>query len=162
MSYFEGYTEYLCKEGHYFVDSCYMDTSVERCPECGASIEYAHDVDITSGQDEAAKVKIGHTDIWSVDHYGNKYANKMMFFKPAEGSDWKKIKTHSISATEVKQLKNGIYEITWCDGGTSLAAVGTLHNSNKWFAPINWTGTSEKHIACTDWAMVVSVKLISS
>lgn len=57
---------------------------------------------------------------------------------------------------EVSHLKNGIYKLYWQDGGSSIAAVGTLHDGTRWFAPINWTAKCEHGIACTDWSDVSS------
>lgn len=49
MSY-EGYTEFLCKEGHYFCMDC-CDDGVTRCPRCGATVAYTNSVDQTNGED---------------------------------------------------------------------------------------------------------------
>jgi len=38
-----------------------------------------------------------------------------------------------------RQMPNGIYELHWIDGGTSVAAVGILYDGKRWYAPCNWT-----------------------
>lgn len=44
-----------------------------------------------------------------------------------------------MNRTTFNALDHGIYEIHWKDGGTSIAAVGSLPNGERWLAPINWT-----------------------
>lgn len=37
-----------------------------------------------------------------------------------------------------RELKHGLYEITWKSGETSVAAIGSLANGEYWIAPCNW------------------------
>lgn len=62
---------------------------------------------------------------------------------------------------ESKHLQNGLYVIYWKSGGSSLAAVGILHNGERWYAPTNWTNKSTDGIACSKWSGVERVKLIN-
>lgn len=39
---------------------------------------------------------------------------------------------------ETKKLEHGLYRLYWKDGGSSLAAVGSSVNGDRWIAPINW------------------------
>lgn len=48
---------------------------------------------------------------------------------------------------------NGVYRLSWKDGGSSLVSVGCDSNGLKWFAPCNWVS-----VPCTDWSMVESVE----
>jgi hypothetical protein len=48
MSY-EGYVEHLCPDGHYWAVDAYMESTPERCPRCGKSSAWSHDVDETNG-----------------------------------------------------------------------------------------------------------------
>jgi hypothetical protein len=52
---------------------------------------------------------------------------------------------------------HGLYELTWKDGGTSLAAVGSDAYGRRWYAPTNWIT-----VPCFDWDRVRSWKPISS
>ncbi len=40
----------------------------------------------------------------------------------------------------MKDCKHGLYKIYWFSGGSSLAAIGSLHDGTRWIAPCNWTG----------------------
>lgn len=62
---------------------------------------------------------------------------------------------------EAKKLQHGIYRLWWKDGGSSLAAVGVLHDGKRWYAPTNWTSATEAGIACTKWAKVERVDQIA-
>ena len=86
MSY-EGYAEYLCANGHY--KSTADDDGSKGCRHCDAAWAYWHPVNETNGYDpvdtetyEAAKKEDGYDDIWKVDHYGNKYAEKILRYRP--------------------------------------------------------------------------------
>lgn len=89
MSY-EGYTEYLCENGHYCTaDTCDDDPDV--CPICDSKLQYFHMVDLTNGEDDtnpntmiASKTRIKSEDIWKQDHYGNRYAIIVYIYKPNE------------------------------------------------------------------------------
>ena len=50
-----------------------------------------------------------------------------------------------------------VYILYWKSGGSSLAAVGSLINGDRWFAPINWVAGNAGGIASTDWHMVKNV-----
>ena len=47
---------------------------------------------------------------------------------------------------EFKKLWPGIYRVWWKGGGTSVAAIGKLHNGDAWIAPANWTGLHEGQV----------------
>lgn len=94
MSY-EGYREYLCKNGHYFSFNVWNEPEKPECPCCGNPPELYHGVDQTNGYDEsnpytcdAPKIVIGFDDKWHEDHYGNKYATKIMRYRPRK--HWKR------------------------------------------------------------------------
>ncbi len=40
---------------------------------------------------------------------------------------------------QIKNLENGIYKIFWESEGSSLCAIGTLHNGDRWISSTNWT-----------------------
>ena len=93
MSY-EGYTEYLCAKGHYWVNDQW--TYSKECGRCGAPVAHVHGVDETNGYDEsrpstcdARKVEIGFEDEWHADHYGNRYALKVSLYQA--GEHWSRI-----------------------------------------------------------------------
>ena len=70
-----------------------------------------------------------------------------------------------MSKEEVKELNFGLYRVYWkkkCGGGNSLAAVGGLHNGDKWIAPCNWTNKYTKGIATSGdvWKRIKKVELI--
>lgn len=58
---------------------------------------------------------------------------------------------------ESRQLPPGLYQITWDDGGISLAAVGICPNGQRWLAPANWVRptTDQSH-----WASVATAAFI--
>lgn len=105
MSY-EGYSEYLCVNGHAAIYDCYED--VPTSCSCGAKWGWRHGVDLTNGveyesYDEngepvgdpfnytvpAPVEEIGFDDVWQTDHYGNRYSVKRLRFKPL--MHWRKI-----------------------------------------------------------------------
>lgn len=55
---------------------------------------------------------------------------------------------------QAQELRHGLYWLTWKTGGNSLAAVGSLHDGTRWFAPTNWTSKTPEGIACTKWRCV--------
>lgn len=92
---YSGYREYLCTSGHYSAHDAY-ESDYNECPRCGASMAYVHGVDQTNGYDEsepyscnAPKEEIGFDDVWHVDHHGNRYATKLVKFRPI--SAWKEV-----------------------------------------------------------------------
>ena len=58
---------------------------------------------------------------------------------------------------EARKLPNGLYEIHWKDGTSSMGAVGEDHNGNKWLAPCDWVGVFGQ---TAHWMMVDTVVLI--
>lgn len=93
MSY-EGYEEYLCEKGHYLAIDCYSETPSE-CPRCEAPIKWWHPVDQTNGYVEdnpgtypAETDEVGYEDVWQEDHYGNRYATKIILHAP-RGDSWR-------------------------------------------------------------------------
>jgi hypothetical protein len=61
---------------------------------------------------------------------------------------------------EVQKLDHGLYYLYWKSGGFSLAAVGSLHSGDRWYAATNWTNVSTTGIASTNWKMVEKVSPI--
>lgn len=97
MSY-EGYEVYLCRNKHMYTENANMFCSEDNegdsdlCPYCNAPPAYNCSVDTTNGYDEndpsshePTVEEVGFTDIWKEDHYGNKYAVKLMHYKPVTG-----------------------------------------------------------------------------
>lgn len=56
---------------------------------------------------------------------------------------------------EIKNLENGIYNVTWNTGEHSVAAIGTLWDKTKWIAPIN-----RNNVFHGAWHLVKSVEMI--
>ena len=91
MSY-EGYTTFLCTNGHqYTVDALDLihRTASRSCPHCGARPVFFRNTDETNGFDprrpgtQPPKVlETGFEDFWKQDHYGNRYAVKVLTYKP--------------------------------------------------------------------------------
>lgn len=63
---------------------------------------------------------------------------------------------------EVDKLEHGVYIINWKSGGQSLAAVGSLNNGTRWYAPTNWCSQTPKGIGCTDWSLISTVVLLET
>ena len=63
---------------------------------------------------------------------------------------------------EVSKLPHGVYEVFWKSGGSSLAAVGSLHNGDRWLAPCNWTHGYTITFDSSHWKQVERVKLIKA
>ena len=64
---------------------------------------------------------------------------------------------------EVQKLPHGLYKIFWKSkygGGSSLAAVGSLYNGDRWMAPTNWTGKISVIGFGESWEKVKKVKKI--
>lgn len=56
---------------------------------------------------------------------------------------------------EARQLDLGLYLLFWkSDGGVSLAAVGSLYDGRRWFAPTNWVAPRPGRVASIDWDMI--------
>lgn len=90
---YSGYREYLCAAGHYSTQNVY-DDDLKSCPHCEAPLAHFHGVDQTNGYDEsepyscdAPKEEIGFDDVWHVDHHGNRYATKLLRFRPV--ANWR-------------------------------------------------------------------------
>jgi hypothetical protein len=100
MSY-EGSEEFLCANGHYFCQSCYSDAP-PHCWHCDAPLAYWHAIDETNGEDDrlpstkpAPKQQAGWDDRWHHDHYGNRYATKILRYVP--GGEWTKLRRAAAS-----------------------------------------------------------------
>jgi len=52
-------------------------------------------------------------------------------------------------------VKHGLYRVYWTSGGSSLAAVGSTANGDRWLAPTNWISGET-----TDWSGVERVERI--
>ena len=90
MSY-EGYVIYLCEEGHKSSFDAYADLAKDdyscKHNNCNKPFVWCQSIDQTNGyfQDDPStyernlEVK-GFDDIWKEDHYGNKYAVKLLKF----------------------------------------------------------------------------------
>ncbi len=64
---------------------------------------------------------------------------------------------------DVAKLQLGLYRVYWKSGGSSLAAVGNLHDGTRWLAPCNWTSVSPQGIATANyWKQVKYVEKIIS
>lgn len=48
MSY-EGYSQLLCKNGHYWTVDCWNSNGKQKCPTCGERQVWENSVDITNG-----------------------------------------------------------------------------------------------------------------
>jgi len=59
---------------------------------------------------------------------------------------------------KVQELTHGLYRVFWKEGGSSLAAVGSLANGDRWISPTNWIspGSSDREI----WKAIKEVMLI--
>ena len=55
MSY-EGYTEYLCKDGHYSTSDCWCENL--SCPICNKEVVWKHEVDQTNDEGNPAIPKL--------------------------------------------------------------------------------------------------------
>lgn len=93
---FSGHYEYLCSSGHLItVDAHYPADADTMCPFCQSPIEHACLVDTTNGYEEEGNPEscsgevenIGFDDQWHTDHYGTRYATKLMRYKPV-GERW--------------------------------------------------------------------------
>ena len=93
MSY-EGYTEMLCEQGHRLcVESYNWDHEPSHCPVCNGKMVFRHEVDQTNGIEwDENGIPLPHTvsypfeedgwdDEWLEDHYGNRYAKKILRYK---------------------------------------------------------------------------------
>ena len=54
----------------------------------------------------------------------------------------------------------GLYRLYWTSGGSSLAAVGGLHDRRLWFAPTNWTADDARYVTSSDWNLVERAELL--
>jgi len=65
MSY-EGYVQYLCKNGHNWEQDCYVDdfeAGSDKCPHCQQKAVWRNDVDTTNGSFEGGKRIDGYVDL---------------------------------------------------------------------------------------------------
>ncbi|BDD79430.1 hypothetical protein [Burkholderia phage FLC8] len=94
MSY-EGYTEYLCDNGHYWTVRASNENFEGRaaqgmfCVHCGYPFAFLSKVDQTNGTMEnvpstfeAPKIEFGWEDVPKKDHWGNPYCEKRSLFLP--------------------------------------------------------------------------------
>lgn len=94
MSY-EGYTEYLCDNGHYWTVRSSTENFEGRerqgvfCVHCGYPFAFLSKMDQTSDRPEhdplsfeAPKIEFGWEDIPKKDHWGNQYYEKRSLFLP--------------------------------------------------------------------------------
>lgn len=57
----------------------------------------------------------------------------------------------------VRELKNGLYELTWKAGGVSVAAVGRDRVGAVWFAPTSWI-----EVSWYDWGNIASARPLTA
>lgn len=99
MSY-EGYTQYLCSNGHTWkldAGEFLEPSSIKfNCPKCGAKPTHYADVDETNGfvEDDpstfdAPLTVIRQEDEWHTDHYGNRYAIRIPIHGVPANSRWR-------------------------------------------------------------------------
>ncbi len=60
-----------------------------------------------------------------------------------------------VTGDPLAAIDPGLYELTWSNGGTCLAAVGRDHGGSPWFAPCHWFGKIE-----ANWRDVVGATAI--
>jgi hypothetical protein len=53
---------------------------------------------------------------------------------------------------QVQSLENGLYQLFWNDGGSSLASVGRNASGEVWYAPRNWLT-----VPGWDWGIIKNV-----
>ena len=111
---FEGYYEIICEQGHlstvdvydfYDTRNGWVTDPRNACSKCGKPIAFTRLVDLTNGFDENdlsswSSTQAGflaglpHEDIWKEDHYGNKYAVKVLRYRPTQAAldqgEWRK------------------------------------------------------------------------
>lgn len=123
MSY-EGYTEYLCANGHHFTVDCY-DVAPPGCPRCSSPLAWEHAVDETNGYDESrpgtceAPKKLVRTELVEVE---------VPVYRPA-GPGWRSLEknmtnywAHSIHPTalgEVQQVMD-VWQRVCASAGSSV------------------------------------------
>jgi hypothetical protein len=68
-----------------------------------------------------------------------------------------------VTKEEANQLPLGVYRLFWKQGGSSLAAVGQLHDGTHWFAPSNWSSKNVQAVGWTDkWRQVETAQPIET
>lgn len=70
-----------------------------------------------------------------------------------------------MNKNQVQKLKHGVYEVFWKSGGSSVCAIGSKHNGDRWICCSNWTspvdgGTDSCSIK--NWKAVDHVVLIQT
>jgi hypothetical protein len=67
-----------------------------------------------------------------------------------------------MKTSQVQELRHGLYRVHWKEGGSSLAAVGSLPNGDRWIAPCNWINSppSNKWSGENVWKAVEYVEVI--
>lgn len=66
-----------------------------------------------------------------------------------------------MTVEDIKKVKHGLYKAKWkksAGGGSSLVAVGSGPNGDRWMAPTNWISGSTFRLDA--WADVKKLKLI--
>ena len=48
-----------------------------------------------------------------------------------------------IKIIDMTKIKYGVYRVYWKCGGSSVAAIGGMHNGDLWIAPSNWTNEKD-------------------
>lgn len=153
---YQGESEKLCEDGHYYSADVASDHYDEACPHCGKQWVWTHEVDWTNGYDEndpntykARKVPTGTIDVWLKDHYGNKYATVLQQYEPAADSYWINIAAAAaqMEAEEKRQLANTkwIIEANKKDGVEKWDHVWG-YTSGRLFPQLMWEGISERHV----------------
>ena len=70
--------------------------------------------------------------------------------------------------TEVQKLKHGIYRVYWKESwgdGSSVCAVGSKYNGDRWLCCSNWTSPAERGTDsfCTEiWDAVLKMEIIAT
>lgn len=61
---FEGYYEFLCERGHFFVKDIYADDEeLAKCPVCNSSVKWWNIIDTTNGDYSITKFEIKSEEI---------------------------------------------------------------------------------------------------
>lgn len=79
MSY-EGYTEYLCEDGHHWTQDAY-DERPRMCADCGKRAVWYHDVDQTNGDDDWALLDAIETAAFAQCNYGHTHQVRVARYK---------------------------------------------------------------------------------
>lgn len=122
MSY-EGYTEYLCDNGHYWTVRA-SDNDFEGlgrqslfCTCCGAPYAFVSEVDLTNGSNpdiphtfSAPKIEYGWEDIAKIDHWKNLYYEKLSLFLPDVRSRRWEVAMHNLSTPPDRRFQQHAFQ----------------------------------------------------